>query len=74
MGFSELERGRAKMGWPEEEDYLVRRPAGEREPLTHLGSIFENNCLVFLNGLIVELMHRLGWTEEDLKRRLATIE
>lgn len=62
------------MGWPEEEDYLARQLAGEREPLTHLESIFENNCLVFLNGLIVELMHRLGWTEEDLKRRLVTVE
>ena len=62
------------MGWPEEKDYLVRQPVGEHERLTHLGSIFENNCLVFLNGLIVELMHRLDWTEEDLKRRLATIE
>jgi len=74
MGFSELEKRRVKMGWPEKEDYLARQPAGEREPLTHLGSIFENNCSVFLNGLIVEMMRRLGWTEEDLKRRLATIE
>jgi len=67
-------KGRTKMGWPREEDYLARQLVGEREPLTPLGSIFENNCMVFLDGLIVELMHRLGWTEEDLKRRHATIE
>jgi len=67
-------RGRTKMGWPKEEDYLARQIVGEREPLTPLGSIFENNCMVFLDGLIVELMHRLGRTEEDLKRRHATIE
>ncbi len=67
-------RGRTKMGWPREEDYVARQIIGEREPLSPLGSIFENNCMVFLDGLIVELMHRLGRTEEDLKRRHATIE
>jgi len=67
-------KGRTRMGWPKEEDYLARQIIGEREPLSPLGSIFENNCMVFLDGLIVELMHRLGRTEEDLKRRHATIE
>ena len=66
--------GRTKMGWPREEDYLARQLTGERQPLTPLGSIFENNSMVFLDSLIVELMHRLGTTEEDLKRRHATIE
>jgi len=67
-------KGRTKMGWPREEDYLARQIIGEREPLTPLGSVFENNCMVFLDSLVVELMHRLGRTEEDLKRRHATIE
>jgi 6-phospho-3-hexuloisomerase len=67
-------KGRTRMGWPREEDYLARQLVGERQPLTPLGSIFENNCMVFLDCLIVELMHRLGTTEEDLKRRHATIE
>lgn len=66
--------GRTKTGWPREEDYLARQLVGEREPLTPLGSIFENNCMVFLDGLIVELMHRLGRYEEYLKRRHTTIE
>jgi len=66
--------GRTKLGWPKEKDYLARQLIGEREPLTPLGSIFENNCMVFLDGLIVELMHKLGRTEEDLKHRHATIE
>jgi 6-phospho-3-hexuloisomerase len=66
--------GRTKTGWPKEEDYLARQLVGEREPLTPLGSVFENNCMVFLDSLVVELMHRLGRTEEDLKRRHATIE
>jgi 6-phospho-3-hexuloisomerase len=67
-------KGRTKKGWPKEEDYLARQLIGEREPLTPLGSVFENNTMVFLDSLVVELMHRLGRTEEDLKRRHATLE
>lgn len=67
-------KGRTKAGWPREEDYLARQLMGEREPLTPLGSVFENNCMVFLDSLIVELMHRMGATEEELRRRHATIE
>ncbi len=67
-------RGRTKEGSPREEDYLARQIIGEREPLTPLGSIFENNCMVFLDSLVVELMQELGRTEADLKARHATIE
>jgi len=67
-------RGRTKAGMPKEEDYVARQIIGEREPLTPLGSIFENNSMVFLDSLVVELMHRLGRTEADLRRRHATIE
>ena len=67
-------KGRTKAGMPREEDYLARQIIGEREPLTPLGSIFEDNSMVFLDSLVVELMHRMGRTEADLKRRHATIE
>jgi 6-phospho-3-hexuloisomerase len=66
--------GRTKAGWPREEDYLTRQILGEREPLSPLGSIFENNCMIFLDSLVVELMCRLNKTEEELRRRHATIE
>ncbi|KPV64312.1 MAG: 3-hexulose-6-phosphate isomerase [Candidatus Bathyarchaeota archaeon BA2] len=66
--------GRTKVGWPKEEDYLARQLLGERETLSPLGSIFENNCMVFLDSLVVELMHRLGKTEEELRKLHATIE
>jgi len=66
--------GRTKMGWPREEDYLTRQIMGEREPVSPLGSIFENNCMIFLDGLTVEIMYRLNKTEAELKRRHATIE
>jgi len=69
-----LVRGRTKMGWPREEDYLSRQILGEREPLSPLGSVFENNCMVFLDGLIVELMYRMKKNENDLRLRHATIE
>ena len=69
-----LVRGKTKADMPKEEDYLTRQIIGEREPLTPLGSIFEINSMVFLDSLVVELMHRLGRTEADLKRRHATIE
>jgi 6-phospho-3-hexuloisomerase len=66
--------GRTKLGWPKEEEYLARQLLGERENLSPLGSIFENNCMVFLDSLVVELMHRLGKTEDELRRLHATIE
>ncbi len=52
-------KGRTKMDWPREKHYLARQLIGERESLTPIGSIFENNCMVLLDSLIVELMHRL---------------
>lgn len=67
-------KGRTKNGVPKEKDYLARQIIGESEPLTPLGSVFENNCMVFLDSLIVELMHLLGRTEADLRVRHATIE
>lgn len=64
--------GRTKLAV--EEEYLSRQLLGEREPLIPLGTTFENNCMVFLDGVIVELMHRLDKTEEELKQFHATIE
>ena len=66
--------GRTKMGWPREEDYLTRQIMGEKESITPLGSMFENNCMIFLDGLVVELMYRLKKTEEELRAKHATIE
>ena len=67
-------KGRTKAGTPKEKDYLTRQIMGLGEPLTPLGSIFEINSMVFLDSLVVELMHRLGSTEADMKRRHATLE
>jgi len=67
-------KGRTKMGWPREKNYLSRQILGEREPISPLGSIFENNCMIFLDSFIVELMYRLNKTEEELRQKHATIE
>ena len=66
--------GRTKLGWPKEKDYLVRQILGESETLSPLGSIFENNCMVFLDSMVVELMHRLGKSEDELRKLHATLE
>ena len=47
---------------------------GESETLSPLGSIFENNCMVFLDSMVVELMHRLGKNEEEMRKLHATLE
>jgi 6-phospho-3-hexuloisomerase len=42
--------------------------------LTPIGKAFELNSLVFLDGLVSELMNRLGKTENDLKERRTVLE
>jgi 6-phospho-3-hexuloisomerase len=65
--------GRTKMT-RREDSYISRQIVGEHEPLAPLGTQFEVAAMIFLDGIIAELMHRLGKKEEDLKARHATIE
>ena len=65
--------GRTKMT-RREDSYISRQIVGEHEPLAPLGTQFEVATMIFLDGIIAELMHRLGKKEEDLKARHATIE
>jgi 6-phospho-3-hexuloisomerase len=64
--------GRTKIA--AEVDYFARQILGIHEPLAPLGTLFEDTALVFLDGVVVELMHRLGKSESDLKARHANIE
>jgi 6-phospho-3-hexuloisomerase len=64
--------GRTKMA--AEEDYTIRQILGEHEPLAPLGTLFEITLNIFLDSVIAELMQRLGKTEQDLRKRHATIE
>jgi 6-phospho-3-hexuloisomerase len=47
---------------------------GEHELMAPLGTVFEISLMTFLDGVVVELMRRLGLTESELKKRHATIE
>ncbi|MCS7128357.1 MAG: 6-phospho-3-hexuloisomerase [Desulfurococcaceae archaeon] len=64
--------GRTKVA--SEEDYFARQILGIHEPLAPLGTLFEDTLMVFLDGVIVELMSKLGKTEEDLREAHANIE
>ncbi|MGC9181583.1 6-phospho-3-hexuloisomerase [Thermogladius sp.] len=64
--------GRTKLA--REDDYYVRQVMGLHEPLTPLGTLFEDTVMIFLDGVIVELMEKLGVSEEDLKERHANVE
>ncbi len=64
--------GRTKIA--REEDYFARQILGIHEPLAPLGTLFEDTVMVFLDSVVVELMERLGKTEEDLRAVHANIE
>ncbi|MFN3804522.1 MAG: 6-phospho-3-hexuloisomerase [Pyrobaculum sp.] len=55
-------------------DYFARQILGLHEPLSPLGTLFEDTAMVLLDAVIAELMKRLGKNEEELARRHANIE
>ena len=65
-------KGRTKVA--DEKDYFLRQLTGEHEPMAPLGTAFEISMMIFLDGIVVELMRRLGLTEKELRKRHATIE
>lgn len=65
-------KGRTKVA--DEKDYFLRQLMGDHEPMAPLGTVFEISLMTFLDGIVVELMSRLGLTESELRKRHATIE
>lgn len=65
-------RGRTKIDG--EKNYMKRQIRGNHHSRTPLGTLFEISALVFLDGLIAELMHRLDKKEEDLNERHSVFE
>ncbi|MCD5409702.1 MAG: 6-phospho-3-hexuloisomerase [Methanocellales archaeon] len=55
-------------------DYLERQVRGEYYPLAPMGTIFETTSLVFLDGLISELMAVTKRDEKYLRSRHASLE
>ena len=66
-------KGRPKVD-VDDENYLKRQIKGNYTSLTPLGTAFELTSLVFLDGLVSELMETMGKTEEDLKNRHTVLE
>ena len=58
----------------EESDYQSRQLLGEHESLAPMGTLFEDACMVFLDGLIAELMTRLEVSEASMMKKHSTIE
>ncbi|MGZ7135997.1 MAG: SIS domain-containing protein, partial [Methanobacterium sp.] len=65
-------KGRTKID--SEKDYIKRQINGRHQPLAPLGTLFEVSTLIFLEGVIAELMNKMGKTEEDLKKRHTVLE
>ena len=68
-----LVKGRTKQE-VDDENYMKRQIYGNYTSLTPLGTAFELTSLVFLDGLVSELMETMGKTEEDLKNRHTVLE
>lgn len=54
---------------------LLRTPTGDRQrALAPLGTLYEDACAVFLDGVVADLMRLKGATEESMRARHATLE
>ena len=59
---------------PGSKDFQIRQIKGEHYTLAPMGTLFEVCGLIFLDGLIAELMERLHKSEIDMKARHAILE
>ncbi len=64
--------GRTKLA--NSHNYFARQILGLHEPLSPLGTLFEDTAMVVLDAVVAELMKRLGLEENDLAKRHANIE
>jgi len=58
-------KGRTKIDG--EQNYIKRQMKGNHHSKTPLGTLFEISALIFLDGLIAELMEKLNKKEEDMR-------
>jgi len=65
-------KGRTKID--SEKNYIRRQIDGKHQSLSPLGTLFEITTLIFLDGIIAQLMVDLGKTEDDLKQRHTVLE
>jgi len=65
-------KGRTKID--SDKNYIRRQIDGKHQSLSPLGTLFEITTLIFLDGVIAQLMVDLGKTEDDLKQRHTVLE
>lgn len=65
-------KGRTKID--SEKNYIGRQINGRHQSLSPLGTLFEVTTLIFLDGVIAQLMVDMGKTEMDLKQRHTVLE
>ncbi len=65
-------KGRTKID--SEKNYIKRQINGRHQSLSPLGTLFEVTTLIFLDGVIAQLMADMGKTELDLKQRHTVLE
>ena len=58
----------------DDENYMKRQIHGNYTSLTPLGTAFELTTLVFLDGIVSELMEKMKQTESDLQSRHDVLE
>jgi 6-phospho 3-hexuloisomerase len=66
-------QGRTKEDY-RRKDYVTEQISGRHEPLSPLGTLFEDTSMILLDGVIVSLMKKLRKTEEDLARTHSNVE
>ncbi len=68
-------RGRTKEHVEDlKKEYLVNQLRGQHVPYSPLGTLFEDTCLILLDSAIVQIMHEMGISERDMKKRHTNIE
>ncbi len=55
-------------------EYLVNQLRGQHVPYSPLGTLFEDTCLILLDGAIVQVMHEMGISEKQMRERHTNIE
>lgn len=56
------------------EDYDKRQIAGQSVTLAPMGTLFEDTAMIFFDGLIAELMQRLGRSEHHMMQKHTCVE
>ncbi|MEM3341172.1 MAG: 6-phospho-3-hexuloisomerase [Thermoplasmata archaeon] len=59
---------------PHQSDEELKEFQERKKRLAPLGTIFEDSCHIFLDGIVSYLMEKMGQNEESMKYRHATIE